>query len=393
MQQVAEAIGLSASVPTGGSLKIGLDAHALADVGTGNRTYVRGLLRALTHADHGHVFMVYYTKPGSLPSELHHSRGFCPRRISPHTAFVRIPIVLPLVERLDHLDILHTQWVLPSSLSCKTVVSIHDLCYEHYPTFFPWVDRLLLRRLVPASARRADMILTPSEFSRRDIVNRYGINPDKMVVVRAGVEPHFRPVRDHAALSATRRRFDLTDPFILFVGRTDPRKGVDTLVQAFRLLKEQGLVGHTLAIAGPQGSAERKVRDAVRLHGLDSATRFLGVVPDADLPSLMSAAHIVAYPSIFEGFGLPVLEAMACGTPLVTTNATALPEVVGCAGLMVAPSDVVALAGAIARLIGDPELRAALAKRGLAKARQFSWEASARQVLGLYQTIAGTSHA
>jgi glycosyltransferase involved in cell wall biosynthesis len=277
---------------------------------------------------------------------------------------------------------------LPLGLNCKTVVSIHDLCYEHYPEFFRPSERLFLPRLIRAAARRANQILTLSEFSRQDIAQRYQVDARKIHVVQPGIESHFRPVQDLAILKAVQTRYALPESFILFFGRADPRKGVDVLIQAYQNLLTQNEIKPQLIIAGRSGSADKELRALVRVGGLEARVRFIGIVPDQDLPAVISAAELVVYPSIFEGFGLPALEAMACGTPVITTNASSLPEVVGDAGLMFEPGNVDELAGVIKRLLASESARRAAAAAGLARAQNFSWTRSARQVLDIYTAVA-----
>lgn len=371
------------------NLKIGIDAHALAAVGTGNYSYIRGLLEGLSKVDRENNYLLYDgTAPPSADNRI--GKNFRARDLRLHFALARNFVSIPVAQRLDRLDIFHGQFFLPRGLDCKTVVSIHDLCFEHYPEFFRPSERLFLPRLIRAAARRANRILTLSEFSRQDIAQRYQVDARKIHVVQPGIEPHFKPLRDSAILKATQARYALPEAFILFFGRTDPRKGVDVLIKAYQKLLAQSEITQQLIIAGRAGSADNELRASVRARGLETRVRFIGIVPDQDLPAIISAADLVVYPSIFEGFGLPALEAMACGTPVITTNASSLPEVMGDAGLMFEPGNVDALASIIKRLLDSESARCEAAAVGFARAQTFSWTRSARQVLKVYETITAT---
>ncbi len=369
-------------------LTIGLDAHALTAVGTGNYAYLRGLIEGLGQVDRKNDYRLYDAQDVPDGAAGGAVKNFRTRNLYLHSALARNFIGAPLAQRLDRLDIFHGQFFLPLGLNCKTVVSIHDLCYEHYPKFFRPSERALLPRLVRAAARRANRILTLSEFSRQDIARRYQVDAAKIHVVPPGVESRFAPVRDPAILEALRARYALPQSFILFFGRTDPRKGVDVLIKAYQNVLAQNDVMPQLIIAGRAGSADEELRAIVRAGGLEARVRFIGVVPDQDLPGVISAAELVVYPSIFEGFGLPALEAMACDTPVITTNASALPEVMGDAGLMFEAGNVGALSAAIRRLLESETARRDAIVKGRARAQTFSWTRSARQVLAVYETIA-----
>lgn len=368
-------------------LKIGIDAHALAAVGTGNQTYMRGLIEGLRQVDQENEYLLYGTSrvPGTEVATT--GQNLHARQFRFHSTLARNLVMVPMAERSDRLDIFHAQFFLPLGLHCRTVVSIHDLCYEHYPEFFSVSDRIMLPRLVRASAERANRILTLSEFSKRDIAERYAITPDKIEVVQPGIEPHFRPIEDLAVLGEIRGQYALPESYILFFGRTDPRKGVDTLIKAYQNLSADGGVKHQLIIAGRAGSADKELRAMVRTGGLERQVRFIGIVPDSDLPGLISGADFCVYPSIFEGFGLPALEAMACGKPMITTNASSLPEVVQDGALMFEPGNVGELVRAMKRLLDSDVLAREAGAAALVRAQNFSWVRSASQVRHVYETI------
>ncbi|MHB9091344.1 MAG: glycosyltransferase family 4 protein [Chloroflexota bacterium] len=241
---------------------------------------------------------------------------------------------------------------------------------------------------MPPSLRRARLVLADSENTRNDLVCLLDARPDAVQVLYSGVEKRFAPLDDAAALRAVRDRLDLTRPFILFVGTIERRKNLTRLIRAYGRVRARRRDLPQLVIAGRRGWLYEDVFQAVAELGLDEDVRFLGHVNDADLPALYNLAELFVYPSLYEGFGLPPLEAMACGTPVVSSNTSSLPEVLGDAAIGVAPTDTDGLAIAIEGLLDDATLRAELRERGLAQAARFTWEAAATQLLEVYRRAA-----
>jgi glycosyltransferase involved in cell wall biosynthesis len=227
-------------------------------------------------------------------------------------------------------------------------------------------------------------VLTLSEFSRQDIVRRYGVPPEKVVVAPCAADPMFRPLHDEARLADVRARYGTGERFILCVGNLQPRKNLGTLIDAYVRLRRANATRHKLVLIGRTAWLYDDIFAVARASGYAGELVFTGYVPDEDLVALDNAADLVVYPSIFEGFGLPPLEAMACGTPVVTAQGSSFPEVVGDAALTVDPLDAEALATAIATLLSDAGLRARFSARGLERAATFSWEASARAIAAVY---------
>src|SRR5262249_42286431 len=230
--------------------------------------------------------------------------------------------------------------------------------------------------------------IADSDATRRDLLRYYRVAPQKVRAVPLGVEPAFRPVELEAARALAAERYGLTSPFLLFVGTLEPRKNLRALLEAYRrLLSSHTGEGDapTLAVAGARGWWYRDLYRLARELGLDGRVRFLGRVPDADLPPLYSAAAAFVYPSLYEGFGLPPLEALACGTPVVCSDRSSLPEVVGDAGLLVDPTQPAALAGALARILDDPALRQELRGRGLERAARYTWARTAAETVQVYE--------
>jgi glycosyltransferase involved in cell wall biosynthesis len=268
------------------------------------------------------------------------------------------------------------------------VVTIHDMSLKLYPHCHPLRRRLINRPLSGVAARMADAIVAVSESARRDLLTFYDIPPDRVSVVHEAAGPAFVVIDDPAIRARVRMRYALPDRFILYVGAIEPRKNLPRLVDAFAAARRRG-IPHELVCVGPYGWSSRDLYDHVdRLH-LQDVVHFTGYLPAEDLPAVYNAAEVFAFPSLYEGFGLPVIEAMACGTPTITSRTSSLEEIAADAALTVDPCDVGALAAAMVSLAGDAGLRHTLARRGLQRAREFSWSRSARDVLALYARVVG----
>ena len=292
---------------------------------------------------------------------------------------------------LDHalagVDLYHaTEHLLPVLRRARSVFTLHDAAYLHFPQYHLPRNRLFLRLMMPRFLARADAVITVSDFTRRDAERIYDVPPEKLHVIPEGVEPRFQPIEAAATLADVRARYRLPERFVLFVGTLEPRKNLVTLLEAYAALRRQGDTPG-LVVAGGKGWLYDEFFDKLRALGLDGAVTLTGYVPDDDLPALINCAEVFAFPSIFEGFGLPPLEAMACGVPVVCSDASSLPEVVGEAGLLLPPKDVAAWTEALGRVLRDSALRARLRAQGLARARQFTWEAAARQTLAVYERV------
>jgi glycosyltransferase involved in cell wall biosynthesis len=301
---------------------------------------------------------------------------------------------LPLDGWLRGSELFHaTDHLLPFLRRTPTVFTVHDLAFLERPeTHLPY-NRLYLSLMMPRFVRAATAIIADSEATRRDVLRHYGVPSDKVRVVYLGVEQAFRPVEPAEARAHVDARYGLSGPYALFVGTLEPRKNVRGLLLAYRRLlqgwEEREGEAPKLAIAGARGWWYQELFRLARGQGLDTAVRFLGRVADEDLPALYSAAAAFVYPSLYEGFGLPPLEALACGTPVVCSNRASLPEVVGDAALQVDTTRTEDIATALERALTDDELRATLRARGLARAGELTWERTGTETARVYRDVLG----
>jgi glycosyltransferase involved in cell wall biosynthesis len=296
--------------------------------------------------------------------------------------------VLPLELLRERPDLLHALgFVSPFAWRGRTVVTVYDLSFLRYPDVYRWANRTYLGAFTPPSLRRADRVITISEDARRDVIELCGVAPEKVTAILLAADERFRPAAPDA-MAAFKQLKQLPERFVLYQGTLQPRKNLETLVRAYAQLRSQGSDDHILVIAGGRGWSYDSIFELTRQLGLEDCVRFPGFVPDDELALWYSSATVFAFPSRFEGFGLPLLEAMACGTPVVSSSASSLPEVVGDAGLLVDPSDVDGLAVALRDLMDDEPRRNALSVAGLARAATFSWQRMASETVQVYREVA-----
>jgi len=346
----------------------------------GVSVYTEQLLRNLSSAA-PHLALTAFVPPDAPPLS-----AMAVRRapISTHRSAVRIvweQAAVPWLVRGQ--DVVHsTVNTLPLMAGRPTVLTIHDLSFLRFPDRLPPGRRAFLGAAVPVSARRATRVIAISESTKRDIVELLRVPEDRIRVVHQGVDARFRP-----GPSAVAGEYFGGRPYILHVGTLEPRKNIDLLVRAFSGLRRDG-APHVLALIGARGWMYEPLFHLVRSLGLEDHVRFLDYVPPDELPRWYNGADLFAYPSAYEGFGLPVLEAMACGVPTVTSNASSLGEVAGTAALTVEAGSDTDLRGAMARVLENPSLAANLRQSGLVRAREFTWEKTARRTAEVYEEAA-----
>ena len=363
---------------------IGIDAsRSVAKKRTGTENYSLNLICHLLALPGDHRYRLYFNRPPTYESRITNHE----LRIMP---FPRLWTHLRLSWEmaLRPPDLLFVPaHVLPIVHPRRSVVTIHDLGYLYYPQAHRLLDRVYLDLSTRYNARAATHLIADSAATRCDLIERYGIEPDKITVVYPGYdETTFQPVRDEEAIEAVKARYDIAGDYILFVGTLQPRKNLIRLIKAFSLL-QYPMSNIQLLISGKKGWLYEDIFQRVKELGLEEKVVFTGYIPEGDLPALLSGARLFVFPSLYEGFGLPVLEALACGAPVVCSNVSSLPEVAGDAALLVDPLDVEELVAALERVLDDEELRAELIERGFEQVRRFSWERCARETLDVLESV------
>jgi glycosyltransferase involved in cell wall biosynthesis len=283
-----------------------------------------------------------------------------------------------------------TEHLLPPLKGAKCVFTFHDAIYALFPQFHLRANLFYLNAMMPLFLRRAHKIIAVSECSKRDCVRLYGIDPHKITVIYEGVDARYRPVTDIDEYERVRDKYRLPRNFILYLATIEPRKNLLALIESYHQVINHGSQSQAavdLVIAGKKGWLFEPVFEKVRALGLQERVHFTDWVAQDDAPVMMNMAQVFIYPSLYEGFGLPPLEAMACGTPVICSNTSSLPEVVGDAGLLIDPHNVETMTQALERLLNDQALRQDLSARGLKQAAKFNWEQAARQTLAVYDDL------
>jgi len=379
-------------------MRIGIDYTAAVRQGAGIGRYTRQLVHALAELDSQNQYILLAASAGvdKATPWLQAMTGRANVRMVDLPVSDRALAILwhrlhlPLWVELfsGALDIFHSpDFALPPVRRARTILTIHDLSFMRVPQCSDPSLRSYLLQVVPASVRRADVVLADSECTRTDVIELLSVDPARVKVIYAGVEQRFQRVQDAQVLDTVRSRYHLPTHFMLSLGTLQPRKNFERLIEAYARIRKELGDKIKLVIAGGAGWMYEGIFRRVSELGLHDAVCFPGYVADEDLPALYTLADLFVFPSLYEGFGLPPLEAMACETPVVTSNTSSLPEVVGDAALMVDPLDVTVLAEAMQRILSDPALRDAMVRRGVMQARHFTWSRAAEKLLGIYQCL------
>jgi glycosyltransferase involved in cell wall biosynthesis len=372
-------------------MRIAFDGTTLRPGRTGVGYYTEHLLHHLAARAADDDIVVISNRPVDTTRPL-------PPRVRIARSSWRIPRMVwmqtlgPRMLRRERVDVVHfTNGMVPLVSPVPTVVTIHDMSLTLYPRYHPARRVLLNRPLVDIAARRADAIITVSQSAKRDIVRLYGLPPERVHVVHEAAAPSFRPIHDSSERERVRRRYALADRFVLYVGTIEPRKNLPKLIEGFARRRKAGDLPHQLVCAGPYGWLSRDIEDRIERLQVEDAIRFTGYVPFDDLPVLYSLAEMFVFPSLYEGFGLPVIEAMACGTPVVTGDVAALSEVSGGSVEHVDRLDAESLGEAMVRLARSRERRENLSALGLQRSHAFSWDRAARETLEVYRQAVGAA--
>ena len=368
-------------------MPIAIDYTPAYEQGGGIGRYVRELVAALSRIDSETDYRLFVSGAGEIPPAPGTNFTWKPTRLSPlwlARFWHRLRLPFPVENFTGKVDLYHaTDFTLPPT-HARTLLTVHDLSFVRVPETASPNLKVYLDAVVPRSTRQATHILADSLAAKNDLIEFYNLPPEKITVLLSGVDARFKRVDSAPGL---RQKYNIPErPYIFSIGTVQPRKNYERLIHALVRLRASGHdVG--VVIAGGKGWLEDPIYQTIQQTGMQDYVHFIGFADDADLPALYSQAACVSFATLYEGFGFPVLEGMACGTPVLTSHVSSLPEVAGDAALMVDPYDVEAITDALARLLDDTALREQLIQRGYEQVKNFTWENSARHLLQVYQQI------
>ncbi len=376
-------------------MKIGIDYTPALRQRAGVGRYTRGLVKALAAMDQRNEYVLLAAVGGlEMATERSWPGGnFRERRVpfSDHFLTIlwhRLRLPLPVEFLIGRVDVFHSpDFVLPPLWHGHSLVTVHDLSFIRHPECADQGLREYLNQAVPRSVRRADIVLADSQNTKGDMMELLGVDSAKVKVVYAGLDDRFVPIEEEEKRREVRDKYHLDFPFILSLSTLEPRKNQIRLIEAYGFLSKGKAMPQRLVLAGGKGWLYEEIFRRVEELKLTDRVYFPGFISEEDLPTLYSLADVFVFPSLYEGFGLPPLEAMACGTPVVASDVASLPEVIGEAGILVPPDDVEALASAIEKVLDDAVLRENLIAKGLLQARSFSWERAAKGLLEIYESF------
>ena len=378
------------------SPRIGIDVTSALTQGGGIGRYTRELVRALVTLQSDNRYTLFSARaprnlsvPDPLPigPHIYYHPAFLDERWL-YRIWYRLRFPFPVQAFTGGLDLFHSpDFVLPPVAGdIPTLLTVHDLSFLHFPQTFP--PRLVsyLNSVVPWSVSRATHILADSQSTKKDLQEQWSVPEEKITVLYSGVSDDYVPVTNTAVLKDVRRTYGLEDaPYILSVGTVQPRKNYQMLIRAYALLAQQ--FPHNLAIAGGKGWLDEDMMAEAERQGIAHRVKFMGFVADEHLPALYSGASLFAFPSLYEGFGLPVLEAMACGVPAIISNSSSLPEVGEDAAMMLSPDSPAAWSESMHSVLSDPQRAASMVKAGFKQAGRFTWRKAAHELLAIYASL------
>lgn len=365
-------------------MKIAIDTHFITSgPATGNRTYVAELVQAMISLNTSHEFLLYSIEDHPFYRQFDSNDRVTTKNVLSNCGITRNFISIPLAVAKDKPDIVHLLYICPPFLNAPKVMTVHDLFYFHQKNV--GLYNHTIGQISKWSIPRADKVITISEYSRQDIIDVCKVDSSHVTSIPLGINKRFKQIDDCFTI---REKLGIKRDYILYVGRTeDPRKNLITLIDAFSQLKKETSCTEQLVIAGRHGTGTEQLYKRAMDHGLNEHIIFPGIVKDNDLPALLSGAKLFVYPSSFEGFGLPILEAMACGVPVITSPVSSLPEVADNAALMVTPGNASALFKTMRDILNDEHLQDVLRIRGKNRASLYTWDKVARSTIEIYEQV------
>ncbi len=365
-------------------MRIGVAARWLELPPGGAREYTESLIRALLACDSKNEYVIFYCDSRRQGTFLEAAELTLRGRNKITWDYVSLPRAL----RRERIDLFWTpSYIVPFPVSCRSVATVLDLAYYTMPQSYRFLDVLYMRLAMPASFRRADALLCISEHTRQDLVRLFPFAKAKASVTPLGIHQRFRQSHSPETENKVRSQYALSRPFVFYAGSLSPRKGVPQLLEAFGMLKRDRHMPHRLVLTGGWSWGNVRVHRMADELGLRDQIVILGEIPADHMPVLYRLAELFVYPSLYEGFGLPVLEAMACGCPVVCSDLTSLPEVAGDAAILVDPCDTVAMAEAMHQALVDEDTRKTLSEKGMRRSENFTWEATASKTLKVFENV------
>lgn len=369
-------------------MRVGMEARWITFEKTGFGNYALHLLRNLAKIDKQNDYLVYLNNNYDN-SEIFSSSNFERIILNRRPEFYKhISIPLDIIAKKRKIDFFHFLYNAPSLfMPCPFILTVHDVSYRHIPNMISKKDLISINVQMTINAKKAAKLITDSENSKKDIVNFLGISEEKIEVIYLGVDDNFRPMTEEHKKKIISDKYQLPSNFILYVGTYLPHKNIETLLHAFKDLKEEFRISHSLVLAGKQGRNFDSISSLIHKLDLKNFVYPIGFVQDEDLPYLYNLSELFVFPSRYEGFGLPLLEAMACGVPVISSNASCLPEIAGDCALYFSPDNRQELTKCIHELITNNDLRNQFIERGINRAKLFTWEKMAARTFNVYEDV------
>lgn len=371
-------------------MRIGINARYTQNTLTGIETALLNLLLNLKKVDLKNEYLLFFGRHKNAPGfALELGYKYDLSKIPTGNRGMKIlwsHFYLPYAISRNRVDLFHEpSFVSPVFKTCPTVVTVYDTAFLYLRSSYDKRTRLYFKAFLSGSLKRSDAIIAISENTKKDILDNFKISPDKIHVIHLGRDDIYRVLEDRERIEKVKARYNIRNEFILNVSLISPRKNITGLIKAYKMLKESNRIDASLVIVGKNGWLYEEVYKEVRSSGLDKDVVFTGYIPKEDLLCLYNAAKAFVFPSFYEGFGLPILEAMSCGCPVVASNLSSVPEVCGDAALLTDPYNIEELADAMGRMAADAGLRGEFVKKGLERVKEFSWEKTAIQTLSVYE--------
>lgn len=369
-------------------MRIGIDASTIGTRG-GPRAYVLNLINSLLKIDKENEYVIFYNSKEHL-GRFSQAKEVVVPFSNPAMRLFREHLLMPYFYKREGLDMVHNTKSATSFLKpCKTVVTIHDIIPLTNPETETFAAKTYWKIQIPIAARRADRIITISEYAKKEIAKYFGIREELITVIPNCFEERFQSIAERSEVDKIMEKYSLPKDYILYVGTIQPRKNLDMLIKTFSNLKKSGRIKQKLVIAGRKGWLYTSLFELIKELDLEHEVIFTGFVPDEELPYIYNGATLFVYLSLFEGFGIPPLEAMACGVPVICSNTTALPEVVGDAGILVNPMDQKAVEDAMLYVLENPPMQKEMKEKGVIQAKRFSCERIAKETMMVYYEVVG----